>query len=868
MLVKDLIRDTIWTPGKDYDPSHKPKISVLLPAFRRAKSGLFRRCVESILSQTLQDIELIIIDDASTDGTADQTREFMQKDGRVSSLRHPKNIGLPAISEYEGYLKARSDRLSFAFDDTMFNEDALEKLLKESEKAPHAMIYGHIVWLHKDINTGEISRMQLGAGRSQGSLRTSNFIPNNGVLISKSIIEDVGFYDPHIVIARVCDWDLWCRVGEKYELRFVDVLVGQEDGPMTSDSLGNTYALDSWAVDEWMRTPRNERLLPANLPDYEVFSADSSHGLSTRTVCESLAKKHANARGWKLEPATAGAMLPGDGSILVVNLHYNASTTLYFDMLPEDVAGRVRVMSFHSGFGVEELMRATCVIFVRHISVYRPWIDAAKALGIPAYFFLDDNLPLLAQSGEIVVPGENLEVSAMRKDLKLFDGVLLSSPNLLEYFEENDLHANLQHFPVSCVDQRMLPLDYQEPKEKNETVIAFAGGSHRNKGLWQVVFPALKRLASQGTRIHVVAPEPDRAEHLDLLNHLPKTMRVTTLPFEEGYLFAMRRFARFSPDLMIHAPSDTKNNRFKTLHPLLTAKLLGATAVVPSTAPYDDIARLGVAIVVEDALNESSWHDYMSRILAGQYDLARIRLANDRYCAEHFSGRINSDTLTAMLRHHGGEVTWPEQARRLHQLTGWTRARAGGTQVVSGATLQVNADTAELAEFRKMMRYSWRHRILSRRADLWNTVSPAFSTLKQRSVEMGWKKKGASLELSDSLHGIPFREYSVRPKEGKLASVTLALAVDFVAHGLVGVEVVTPRDEIREHIVLELNQLKLDEPIRFELSDTHIRDGETWRIRVFAKSAAPVYVYEFINKRWFGLRFARPTPFMEMVTAT
>src|SRR4051812_4886578 len=99
MQVKDLIRGTIWLPGSDWDPNRQPKISVLLPTFRRGKSGLFRRCVNSVLSQTLEDLELIIVDDASTDGTADQIAEFQKRDRRVSCLRHSSNIGLPAISE-------------------------------------------------------------------------------------------------------------------------------------------------------------------------------------------------------------------------------------------------------------------------------------------------------------------------------------------------------------------------------------------------------------------------------------------------------------------------------------------------------------------------------------------------------------------------------------------------------------------------------------------------------------------------------------------------------------------------------------------------------------------------------------------------
>ncbi|MDN7445877.1 glycosyltransferase [Burkholderia multivorans] len=864
MLVKDLVRETIWTPGKDYDPSHKPKISVLLPAYRRAKSGMFRRCVESILSQTLTDIELIIIDDASTDGTADQVKEFLKKDGRVSSLRHPKNIGLPAISEYEGYLKARSDRLAFAFDDTMFNKDALEKLLKESEKAPHAMIYGHVEMSLRNEATGEILTTRLGAPRSQGMLRIENFIPNNGVLLTKEIIEDVGFYDPHVVIARLCDWDLWCRVAERYEVKAVDVAVGIEEGPITNDSLGHTYVLDSWAANEWMHTARNERLHPSNMADYEVFTPDPTHGESTQNVSHGLAVKHATTRNWPLP--TEPNVMRGDGYILVVTLHYDASTYLYFNMLPPDVAKRVRIIAASTGYGVEELARASCVIFVRHITHFSAWIDAARAMKVPMYYFLDDNLPLLAKAGELPPGNEDYRPDQYRKDLEMFDGILLSSKNLVEYFEEEMLHSRLYCFPVSYYDQRSLFIDFHEEKAPGELVIACATGSHRAKGLWEVVFPAIQRLADDGRDVHLVAPEPSEDEYRNLTKDLPKNLRVTLLPFETDYLFAMRRFARYSPDLLLHAPSATINNAYKTLHPLMSALIMNAVPVLPDTKPYDQILECGNAVFVHDSTKPISWYKALVDALKDESALEHIRQKNAQYCAENFSGKENAAVLDTILAKLGREASWEAQTGRLHKLASWFRRTAGGAGGNASFSPAIE-QACELANFRRIHRYSWRHRVLSAKSNLWNLISPQFSRLKSYSDEQGWRLSGSSLELSDSLHDMPFREYRVSPPAGKLSALYVALTVDFVKQGQVGIELVSPENYVKDHIAIDIQKLDLTKPVRFDFQNIEIKPGETWGVRVFAKSKTPVYVYEFINRKWFGLRFSQSTPFMEMVTA-
>ena len=99
-----------------------------MPTFRRGNDGSFLKAANSILAQSLRDIELIVVDDGSRDGTARQIEDLMTADGRVSCLRHPENIGLPAISEYEAFVRARGEYIAFGFDDFVFGPSALSDL--------------------------------------------------------------------------------------------------------------------------------------------------------------------------------------------------------------------------------------------------------------------------------------------------------------------------------------------------------------------------------------------------------------------------------------------------------------------------------------------------------------------------------------------------------------------------------------------------------------------------------------------------------------------------------------------------------------------------------------------------------------------
>ena len=105
--VKDIIGDnSIWLPSKDYNKS-SPKLSILMPTYGKSKDNFFNKAVTSYIEQTFKDTELIIIDDANTDGTSEQIDSFMEQDARISCIRHKKIMGLPVISTYEALKVAR-----------------------------------------------------------------------------------------------------------------------------------------------------------------------------------------------------------------------------------------------------------------------------------------------------------------------------------------------------------------------------------------------------------------------------------------------------------------------------------------------------------------------------------------------------------------------------------------------------------------------------------------------------------------------------------------------------------------------------------------------------------------------------------------
>ena len=106
-----------------------PKISVILSAYNEEK--FISKAIESVVNQTLKDIEIIIINDGSTDNTLDIINSFAEKDNRIVVIDQ-QNIGLGA-SRNKGMKIAQGEYVTFLDADDWFTEDAFEIAYNEAK---------------------------------------------------------------------------------------------------------------------------------------------------------------------------------------------------------------------------------------------------------------------------------------------------------------------------------------------------------------------------------------------------------------------------------------------------------------------------------------------------------------------------------------------------------------------------------------------------------------------------------------------------------------------------------------------------------------------------------------------------------------
>lgn len=118
---------------------HRPTVTIGLPVFNG--EDFLAEAVQSLLSQSFEDIELIVSDNCSTDGTADICKGFASADARVRYFRQNENIGGLANFEFV-YRQSTGRYYMWAAHDDIWSPTWVEKLLARIEGLPNACAYG------------------------------------------------------------------------------------------------------------------------------------------------------------------------------------------------------------------------------------------------------------------------------------------------------------------------------------------------------------------------------------------------------------------------------------------------------------------------------------------------------------------------------------------------------------------------------------------------------------------------------------------------------------------------------------------------------------------------------------------------------
>ncbi|HEX3872808.1 MAG TPA: glycosyltransferase family 2 protein [Solirubrobacteraceae bacterium] len=188
-----------------------PRVSVLIGAFNNA--GTLRRAAESILRQTVGDLELVIIDDGSTDRTAAVAAGIEAGDPRVRLLPMGENVGI-SRSLNAGLLAARGAIVAVQDADDHSDERRIERELAVLDEDPAVAVVGCRMREVDESGRPLAARTTFAAGDVRGVLMRFNPIPNTSAAFRRAAVLELGGYDPRYRYAM--EYDLWLRLAERH----------------------------------------------------------------------------------------------------------------------------------------------------------------------------------------------------------------------------------------------------------------------------------------------------------------------------------------------------------------------------------------------------------------------------------------------------------------------------------------------------------------------------------------------------------------------------------------------------------------------------------------------------------------------------
>ena len=191
-------------------------ISVIVPVYNRPE--LLEKAALSVLSQTFSDLELIIIDDCSTDSTPLVISRLAASDSRVKPLFLRKHRGNPGAVRNEGVRKAAGKYIAFLDSDDIWEPEKLELQLPLMER-------------YRFVHTGE-KWLRLGKEVSQKSMKFRRegdifsdalekcFIGPSTVMMEKKLFTEKGGFDPTLEICE--DYEFWLRITSTENIGYLD----------------------------------------------------------------------------------------------------------------------------------------------------------------------------------------------------------------------------------------------------------------------------------------------------------------------------------------------------------------------------------------------------------------------------------------------------------------------------------------------------------------------------------------------------------------------------------------------------------------------------------------------------------------------
>ncbi|MFH2013294.1 MAG: glycosyltransferase [Pseudomonadota bacterium] len=219
-----------------------PKISVIIPTYNRA--NFIEEAIESVLSQSYKDFELIVVDDGSTDETGKLVQRYGERIFYIyqnkKGVSHARNTGIKNSSgEYIAFLdsddKWLPDKLATQMDFFTHNPDAL-------------ICHTEEIWFRNNARVNPMKKHRKYSGMIFDKVLPLCIISPSSVMLRREIFFDkIGFFDENLPACE--DYDLWLRIAARYPVSLIETPLIIKRGGHKDQLSGKFVGIDRFRIE-------------------------------------------------------------------------------------------------------------------------------------------------------------------------------------------------------------------------------------------------------------------------------------------------------------------------------------------------------------------------------------------------------------------------------------------------------------------------------------------------------------------------------------------------------------------------------------------------------------------------------------------
>ncbi len=219
--------------------SETPRVSVVVPTYNRG--WIVNEAIDSVLNQTFQQYELIVVDDGSTD----DTKAILGEYGNRIRVIHQANRGVSAARN-RGIRAAKGPLIAFLDSDDVWVADKLSVQVAFFDRHPETLVcQTEEIWIRNGVRVNPGKRHRKRSGKIFEASLALCLVSPSAVMLRKDLFETIGLFDESLPACE--DYDLWLRISVNHPIHLIDQpLIVKRGGH--EDQLSRSWGLDRYRI--------------------------------------------------------------------------------------------------------------------------------------------------------------------------------------------------------------------------------------------------------------------------------------------------------------------------------------------------------------------------------------------------------------------------------------------------------------------------------------------------------------------------------------------------------------------------------------------------------------------------------------------